>query len=90
MYTMGTIAPGELPAGRFELPEELERTQDEQGPGENADDPEESGDRVGLEYGDPGEKGPGAGEEIAEVLPDRHSEVAVERLEHDVDRFITG
>jgi hypothetical protein len=37
----------------------------------------------------PVKRAPGAGEQVAQVLADRDPEIAVERLEHDVDGLAT-
>jgi len=46
--------------------------------------------QVGLDQGDAGQGRPPAGEQIAQMLPDGHAQVAVEGLEDDLDGVPSG
>jgi hypothetical protein len=75
----------ELPAGGFVAADELERADHEERSDDEADDAGPDRDGAGLRQGCAGERRPCSREAIPEVLADGHAEVAVERLEDDVD-----
>jgi hypothetical protein len=64
-------------AAHLERADELQRAEHKQWCQQQPDDPEQRVQQVGLDQGDPGQGGPQAGEQIAQMLPDGHPQVAV-------------
>jgi hypothetical protein len=67
--------------------DELERTDDEQRPDGEASPGKPRLEDGRLEHGEGHENRPHSGEEIAEALADRNSEVAIEGIEYDRRRL---
>ena len=81
---------GEVPALELEAPDELQGADHQQRSDDDPDDADPARDDGGLDERDAGEQAPRAGQPVAQMLTDCDAEVAVQRLEDDVDRLPAG